>query len=95
MYCVFATITPKSHYYGSARDAIISILENTRKESGCIQFDVHTNTQQTQLFLYERWHDEAALQLHYQQPYTKKVFAAYDEWLSIPVEIVTMGSLKP
>jgi len=67
MHCVFATITPKEEYFESAKTAILSILEDTRNETGCIQFDVHTNTDETELFLYEQWVNESALQLHYLQ----------------------------
>ena len=70
MHCVFATITPKEEYFESAKTAILSILEDTRNETGCIQFDVHTNTDETELFLYEQWVNESALQLLYLQDYT-------------------------
>lgn len=88
MYCVFATITPKPEYFAAAKDAILSILAETRQEAGCVQFDIHTDDEAIQIFLYEQWRDEAALQHHYQQAYTQAVFDEYIEWLAKPVEIV-------
>ncbi len=93
MHCVFTTITPKEEYFESAKTAILSILEDTRNETGCIQFDVHTNTDETELFLYEQWVNESALQLHYLQDYTQKVFVAYETWLAKPVDITAMEHL--
>ncbi|MDO6710393.1 MULTISPECIES: putative quinol monooxygenase [Aliiglaciecola] len=94
MHCIFATITPKPQYFKYAKKAILGILGATRKEEGCLQFDVHTNQSETQLFLYEQWQDESALEQHYQQDYTKQVFTAYQDWLAEPVEIKTMALLK-
>lgn len=93
MHCIFATITPKPKYFESAEKAILGILESTRKEEGCFQFDVHTNQSRTELFLYEQWHDESALALHHQQHYTKEVFSAYEEWLAKPVDITALTLL--
>ena len=87
MYCIFATITPKSEYFDDAKEAIRSILDNTRQESGCIQFDIHTNESASELFLYEQWDDESALQNHYEQSYTKRVFKSYETWLAKPVDV--------
>ncbi|MDO6692402.1 putative quinol monooxygenase [Aliiglaciecola sp. 3_MG-2023] len=94
MHCIFASITPKPEYFTSAEKAILDIVESTRKEEGCVRFDVHTNQGLTQLFLYEQWLDEAALEQHYQQDYTKKVFSAYQEWLAEPVDIKAMTLRK-
>lgn len=87
MHCIFATITPKPEHYEQAKSAIKSILQDTRSESGCIQFDVHSDLENTRIFLYEQWADEKALQDHYQQAYTKHVFKCYETWLAQPVDI--------
>ncbi|MFT2089939.1 putative quinol monooxygenase [Paraglaciecola sp. 2405UD69-4] len=94
MHCVFATITPKEQFFDIAKNAILSILEPTRQEAGCVQFDVHSNKEQTQLFLYEQWKSEQDLQLHYQQNYTQRVFEAYEKWLAKPVDITTFNLLE-
>ncbi|MEM0912875.1 MAG: putative quinol monooxygenase [Pseudomonadota bacterium] len=94
MYCIFATIYPKHEHFDEAKSAILSILEKTRAEAGCIQFDAHTDEEQTKLFLYEQWENEAALHLHYEQEYTKEIFNAYEAWLEKPVEISNLQFLE-
>lgn len=42
------------------------------------------------LHLFECFENEQALQLHYEQDYTKAVFAQYEEWLEKPVEVTKM-----
>ncbi|MGQ8365840.1 putative quinol monooxygenase [Glaciecola sp. 1036] len=87
---VFATITPKKQFFENAKQAILGILDQTRDEPGCIQFELHENSEEGKLFLYEQWQDENALTLHYQQPYTAHVFEQYEQWLQIPVDVVKM-----
>ncbi|MCH2256027.1 MAG: antibiotic biosynthesis monooxygenase [Alteromonas sp.] len=87
MFCVFATITPKNEYFDDAKAAIQSILEETRNEVGCVQFDIHTNQESSVLYLYEQWTDEAALENHYNQSYTRQVFKSYEQWLAAPVDV--------
>ena len=93
MHCIFAIITPKPECFESAEKAILGIVESTRNEAGCIQFCVHTDESRTALFLYEQWHNESALTLHYEQSYTKEVFAAYEGWLLKSPEISALNLL--
>ena len=86
---VIAKITPKPAFFESAKKAIENIVPSTLKEQGCVSFNLHEN-QEGELFLYEQWVDEAALAAHYEQDYTKAVFSAYEDWLSLPPEIYKM-----
>ncbi len=81
---LIAKITPKSAFYAQAKAALESILPATHEEEGCIQFHMHEGIGEAagSFFLYEEWCDEAALALHYEQDYTKAVFASYQEWLA-------------
>lgn len=87
-----AKITPKGEFYSKAREALMNILPATRNEAGCIQFHMHEGSGQEagSFFLYEEWRNDAALELHYAQDYTKAVFEAYQEWLSAPPVISKM-----
>lgn len=87
---VFARISPKGEHFDDAKLAILNILERTREEPGCRQFELHENKSDGNLFLYEEWESESALEGHYQEPYTSAVFESYKEWLSAPVEVVKM-----
>ena len=89
--CLFATITPKPEHFAAARDAVVGILAATRAEPGCRIFRLHADEAAARLFLYEEWTDQAALEAHYAEPYTRAVFAAYEDWLAQPPEIMRMS----
>ena len=88
---LFATITPKPEFFAEARAALMSILPDTRKEQGCLLFDLLDDEQEGgRIYLWEEWADDAALQAHYAEPYTLAVFEKYRNWLAEPVAIVRM-----
>lgn len=88
---VFARITPKPEHLDEARRAVLDIVLQTRAEPGCRVFTVHDDQVSAEhLYLYEIWDDEAALDAHYAQPYTRAVFARYEDWLALPVEITKL-----
>ncbi len=84
---VIAKIIPHAQHRDVARTAILSIVERTRAEPGCVEFRLSESWDGTAFYLYEEWADERALQTHHQQPYTQQVFAAYQDWLAEPPEI--------
>ncbi len=87
---VFARISPKDENFEDAKKAILNILQETRAEPGCRQFELHENDEERSLFLYEEWENESALEAHYLKPYTAQVFEQYKQWLAAPVEVVKM-----
>ncbi len=87
---VFAKIIPKPEHLSDARSAVVGIVERTRAEPGCRQFFLHEGIDDASLYLYEEWESDAALAEHYNQPYTTKVFDAYQRWLAKPVEVTKM-----
>lgn len=89
--CLLATITPKPAHFDAARDAILGILDATRAESGCHIFRLHADAAGARLFLYEEWTDQAALDAHYAQDYTRAVFAQYEDWLAQPPAITHLS----
>ncbi len=90
---VFAKIILKPQFFSDGRNAIRGIIEPTRREAGCIQFELHQDEAASTLFLYEEWNDSGALEEHYSQPYTKNVFENYSLWLAQPIEIHKMMKL--
>jgi quinol monooxygenase YgiN len=89
---VFAKISPKPEYFVDARAAIQSIVEQTRVEDGCIQFELLEAD--SCLYLYEEWKTESDLELHYKQSYTKAVFEEYQQFLEKPLEVVKMTKVN-
>ncbi len=91
---VIAQIRPKAAHFDAARDAICAIVDQTRAEPGCIEFRLSEDAEKGTLHLYEEWRDEAALASHYDQPYTKAVFEAYQEWLAEEPRILHLRPVR-
>lgn len=90
--CVFATIRPHPEHLESARNAVLDIIPATLKEPGCREFRL-LEQEGGVLHLYEEWTDQAALDSHYAEPYTRAVLDAYADWLAEPVSIIRMNRL--
>lgn len=87
---IFAEITPKPEHFEDAQQAIAGILEDTRAEKGCYQFDLFTAPDNQSLYLFEEWTDQQALDRHHAMPYTAAVFTSYQTWLAGPPRILPM-----
>lgn len=90
---LFAGITLKPEHYKEGRAALEGIVPATLAEPGCHVFSLMESQEDDgKLYLFEIFEDEAALQNHYAQDYTKAVFARYEDWLAEPVEIRKMNA---
>ncbi len=87
---LFARIVPRAEHFEDARDAIRAIIPQTLEEPGCHTFLLHEGEGDGCLYLYEVFADQAALEAHGRQPYTREVFAKYQEWLAEPVQVTRM-----
>jgi len=90
---VFAKITPKPEHFTDALQAIKAITPSTLAEPGCREFSLHEGEGDGRLYLYEHFEDDAALEAHHAQTYTRDVFEKYETWLGQPVEIMKMRRL--
>ncbi len=62
---VVAEIKAKPGKEDALRKAVLSMIEPTRKEAGCVQYDLHVHTSDPGAFVfYENWTNEAALADH-------------------------------
>jgi quinol monooxygenase YgiN len=93
---IFARITPKPEYFDTAKQAILAVIPQTIAEPGCRMFTLHEakNKDDRSLYLYEIWDDAADLENHYNQEYTKAVFAAYQQWLEQPVHVIKLDKIS-
>lgn len=91
---LFAEIQIKPEYFEEAKAALVALVPPTLVEPGCHVFAPFVaRDQNCTLHLIECFEDESALQTHYDQDYTKQVFAAYETWLAAPVKVTKMDSL--
>jgi len=88
---LFARITPKPDYYDDALKALRQVIRPTNEETGCRRFELNVGDgDDPSLYLVEHWASDAALELHYEQPYSKEIFALYENWLAEPPMVIKM-----
>ncbi len=53
---IVAQIKAKKEYANLVETELLKLVEPTRKEDGCLQYDLHQDNQSPELFLlYEKW----------------------------------------
>lgn len=62
---IVARIEAKNGNAEFVKEAMLKLLEPTRKEVGCIQYDLHQDNENPNVFVFhEQWESEAHLQDH-------------------------------
>jgi len=75
---------------------LLGLLEPTRSESGCINFDLLIDINDPTVFmLYENWESQAALDAHFEQPYVKQVLKTYEVTLAEPIAVNFLSKIEP
>jgi quinol monooxygenase YgiN len=71
---VVARIKAKPEKVGEVRELLSGLVEPTRKESGCISYDLLQNTDDPTDFTFvEEWESEAALESHAASDHLKAI----------------------
>ena len=79
----------------TVKDELISLTENTRKENGNLNYNLHISDDDDSLFIiYENWKDQAALDSHMVQPYLKDFFSKQDDLLEKPIDATICKTIK-
>lgn len=85
MLCMFALLKARPGKEEEVRSALAAAVEPTRKEPGCLQYDLHVSMSEPGSFaFYERWRDQAALDAHMKMPYVQSLIARIPDLLSEP-----------
>jgi quinol monooxygenase YgiN len=67
---------------------ILALVEPTRAEAGCINYDLHRSLDDGSVFmLYENWVSQQALDEHLATPYLQRFLGKAEEILAEPVDI--------
>ena len=67
---------------------LISLLEPTRKEPGCVLYEIHRSNEDQSLFMfYERYVDQEAHGEHAKKPYVGDFYKKSENLLEKPIEI--------
>jgi quinol monooxygenase YgiN len=88
MVTVTAHIKAKKDLEENLKKELLTLIEPTRSETGCITYDLYPDQQNKSHFMfYESWENKSALEQHLQKPYIKSFMDKADELLAEPVTI--------
>jgi quinol monooxygenase YgiN len=67
-----AMVKAKPGQEGAVKEALLSLVEPTRKEPGCLVYNLHQSIGDPTLFMfYERWSSQEALDAHGKTPHMR------------------------
>jgi len=85
---VLARFKAKPGFEQQVQDAVMSLVEPTRKEAGCINYDLHQSSDDKAVFiLYENWTSKKDLDDHLNTPYLRNFLSKAPEILADPADI--------
>jgi quinol monooxygenase YgiN len=77
---VIATFQARPGKEAELRNALIGLVAPTRKEAGCINYDLHSSPEDPAKFLFhENWTGKAALDAHLQSPHVQNLLPRVKE----------------
>lgn len=82
---VVATIKAKPGMESSLRAALLNLVAPSRKDDGCINYDLHQDPADPAKFMFhENWTSKAALDAHLAQPHLQTLLVRADELFAEP-----------
>lgn len=73
---------------------LLTLVELTGKEHGCVQYDLFAIQDQENTFcIFEKWSNQAALDKHLDQDYLQNFIARFDELLVEPPKFIGLTTL--
>jgi quinol monooxygenase YgiN len=92
---VFALVKAKPGMEETAKQELLALVEPTRSEEGCINYDLHQSLDHVEIFrFYENWTTKEFLDRHLQSAHVKQFIAKADQLLVEPPEI-TLWEMLP
>ena len=71
---VVAMVKAKPGEEDAVKEVLVSLVEPTRKESGCLCYNLHqSKDDKTQFMFYEQWASKAALDAHGKTPHLQSL----------------------
>ena len=88
MVTVTAHIKAKKGFEDKLMEELLSLVDPTRSEAGCIAYDLYRDQENRSIFMfYESWKSKGDLEQHLQKTYLKSFMEKADELLAEPVTI--------
>src|SRR4051794_37619854 len=85
---LIARLKVKADKIEEARSAALAIVEPSRQEAGCINYDIHQSIEDETVFLWhETWSSKAAIDEHFATPFFQEFFAVVGGIAAEPPQI--------
>ena len=85
---VIARVRAKQGMEETVKNALLSLIEPSRADEGCINYDLHQDPGNPALFMFhENWTSEEALNNHLATPHLKAFIEKADELLADPLDV--------
>ena len=92
---VLAQFTAKEGKIEQLKQQLLHLIDITRAEKGCINYDLHQQIDNShEFFLYENWESEQELEEHLQAEHLSKFLALSPELLARPLLITRSYQLS-
>jgi quinol monooxygenase YgiN len=93
---VMAIFRAKPGKEEEVKQSLLALIEATRQEAGCINYDLHQSVDTPGLFMfYENWRSKADLVEHGKSPRLKDFMSKGRELFSEPGEITLWEMISP
>jgi len=90
MLTVVGKITAKGTAIGKVRSQLVSLVEPSRKESGCIHYSLYQDKENPAvLVVYEKWESEKALADHMNTMHFKECFSTIEGSFDVEVHLLS------
>ncbi len=91
---VIAQILAKEGKEDATRQELMGLLEPTRAEKGCINYDLHQAMDNKALFIfYENWESKEDLEQHLGTPHLRDFLTKTEDLLAQPVAITLLEKI--
>lgn len=85
---VIATIKAKAGMEDEVRRELLGLIDTTRKEAGCLNYDLHVSAEAPGVFLFhENWESKKHLDEHLARPHLVGLLAKADRLFAEPPQI--------
>lgn len=91
-----ASLHAKPERADALEEILLSFVERTRAEDGCLAYDVHRDARDPNVFLmYEIWASPEALAAHHAQPYLAEFFGKRLDYLTGEFDVTPLIMKSP
>ena len=85
---VVVRITARPSAVTAMRDVVLALAQASRKEAGCLRYDVLQNTVESHVFvLVEEWENAAALDAHNLTPHVHEAVMKATPLVAAPLDV--------